>query len=200
MSKLSECELINRFLSNIRQVRYIFEFKINQKDFTRSFIFVNELKENFEWICSLSDFFLRRAFEISAKRPYHIVWLHYKNRKLNVFNGKNRQFLTSKTEHTDHLLRLNTEHTESFKTEHAESLLRPKMTIPNLSYVRKPQNRTKLSYRSFLKFDADNTEDFFQFFFVFVRLSQLGNISVLVRRTYKFVHISVIVLKMPKWQ
>ena len=48
MSKLSECELINRFLSNTRQVCYIFEFKVNQEDFTRSFIFVNDLKKNFE--------------------------------------------------------------------------------------------------------------------------------------------------------
>ena len=45
--------------------------------------------------------------------------------------GKIRHFQTSKTEHTDDLLRFKTEHTESPKSKDTESLLRPKMTIPN---------------------------------------------------------------------
>ena len=41
-------------------------------------------------------------------------------------------FFTCKTEHTDDLVRLNTEHTESSKTEDIESLLRPKTTTSNI--------------------------------------------------------------------
>ena len=49
---------------------------------------------------------------------------------------ENPTIFTSEAEHTDDLFRLNIEHTDSSKTEHTESLLRPKTTIPNLSYVR----------------------------------------------------------------
>ena len=46
---------------------------------------------------------------------------------------KCRRFSTSKTEHTDDLLHLNTEHIES-KTEPTEFHVRPKTTIPKLFY------------------------------------------------------------------
>ena len=48
--------------------------------------------------------------------------------------GKNRQFQSSETKHTDDLLRLNAEQTDSF-------LLRKK-AIRNPSYVRNRQYRT----------------------------------------------------------
>ena len=69
--------------------------------------------------------------------------------------GKNRQFLTSKTKHTNNLLRLNTEHTDCYEIEHT-----------NLSCVQ------KVPYRIFLTLKTDNTEQtehtdaFLQTFFV----------------------------------
>ena len=51
---------------------------------------------------------------------------------LNV-QPSTRQYFTSKTEHLDNFLHLNTNHTESCETEQTDSLMRPKKTIPYLS-------------------------------------------------------------------
>ena len=67
-------------------------------------------------------------------------------------------------EYTGDLLRLNTKYTESSQTKHTEFLLRPKTTIPNLSYVRNRRYRTNQTYQSFLTFEPKDTEDFLQFF------------------------------------
>ena len=45
MSKLIECDMFNRFLINVQQVCYIFEFEIDQEIYTRSFNFANELQK-----------------------------------------------------------------------------------------------------------------------------------------------------------
>ena len=56
------------------------------------------------------------------------------NRKMKTVYGKNRQFQSSETKHTDDLLRLNAEKTDAF--------LRRKVAIRNPSYVRNRQYRT----------------------------------------------------------
>ena len=99
MSKFSKCELINRFPINIQQVNYIFEFKTNQEICTSMNLHI------------LSDFFLRRTFEIPAKKSYDNVCLHYMQNN-QIFQWKKPTVFF--TEHTDGLLRLNAEQFLSF--------------------------------------------------------------------------------------
>ena len=54
MSKLIECELINRIFNNVLRVGYIFEFKINQEIYIRLIGFVSEEKISLR---ILSNFF-----------------------------------------------------------------------------------------------------------------------------------------------
>ena len=70
MSKLSECELINRTLINVQQVCFfIFEFKNNKEINICSISFVNELKKNFQCFWTFfQNFSLKSTFELPAKR------------------------------------------------------------------------------------------------------------------------------------
>ena len=76
-----------------------------------------------------------------------------KQKDQNSLWHKIEHFLTSKTKHTDDLLRLNTEHTES--------LLRVKRDT-EFFYVRNRQYWTNRTYRRFLKFGTADTEDVLQ--------------------------------------
>ena len=153
----------------------IFNSKITKKVILFHF-FVNELKENFQWVRKFFQYlFSEMNPRNSCKKPYLNVWLLFIQKK-QIFQ-KARHFLTSKTEHSDDLLRLNTKHPESLKTNHTESLLCPKTTIPNLYYIETDDTDHTEHSEAFLRWKPKLPKTSQNLFVVFVRSSQLGMFS-----------------------
>ena len=152
MSNPSESELFNKMFINFQQVCYILKFKNNQELYICITSLANELKKNFQEFCTLfQNFSLRSTFKFLQKERYRNVWLHYKQ-KDQFSQWKIRQFLASKTKHTDDFLYLNTEHTESFL--HSEPNI-PNLAKPNILKLSYFLDRT---YRQFLSFETDHIE------------------------------------------
>ena len=81
---------------------------------------------------------------------------------LRLNTEQTNDLLCLNTEHTDDLIRSCTHSTKFSKWEYTEYLLRPKMRIPNLSYVRNRQCRTNRTYQWFLTFETKQAEVFLQ--------------------------------------
>ena len=167
MSEPSECELINKIFINVQQVCYIFEFKIRQEICNRSFFLSMSLERSCTYFSHLFRNFFQEERLRFLQRNRIIAFDNILHRKIKFSNGRNAQVLTSKIKHTDTLLRLNTEHTESSETEHMESRLRQQTAMPSLSFVRSRQYRTTLTYQSFLTFEIEDTEDYLYVFLSF---------------------------------
>ena len=147
MSNPSESELFNKIFINFQQVCYILKFKNNQELYICITSLANELKKNFRSFAHFSRIFFETYAWNSCKKNAIVTFDYIINKNINFPNGKIRQFLASKTEHTDDFLCLNTEHTKSFL--HSEPNIRnlAKPNIPKLSYF---LDRT---YRQFLSFE-----------------------------------------------
>ena len=117
---------------------------------------------------SLKIFFLRRTLEFPAKKTCRHVWLPYAEKKQIL------QFHTSQTEHTDDLLSLNTEHTESSKIDHTETLLRPKRPYRIFLTFETNDNEQTEDTKAFLSLKRRIPKISYNFFAVFVRSSHLG--------------------------
>ena len=98
------------------------------------------------------EFFFETYVWNSCKKNAIVTFDYIINRNINFPNEKIRQFLASKSEHTDDFLCLNTEHTKSFLHSEPNIPNLAKPNIPKLSYF------LDQTYRQFLSFETDHTE------------------------------------------